>query len=78
MMSHVPDSSMPPAYAAPPRKGWFGRNWLWFVPTIVLLPICLCGGMCVVVPYFAMRGLSESGAYKLALDTVQQNAEVVQ
>ena len=76
MMSHVHDPSLPPAYAAPPRKGWFGRNWLWFVPTVVLLPICLCGGLCVGVPYFAMRGLAESGAYKIALETVQQNAAV--
>ncbi len=75
MMSHVNDPNLPPAYAQPPRKGWFGRNWLWFIPTVVLLPICLCGGLCVGVPYFAMRGLAESGAYKIALETVQQSAE---
>ncbi|MBL9124717.1 MAG: hypothetical protein JNG90_13860 [Planctomycetaceae bacterium] len=75
-MSHVPGNGLPPTYPAAPQKGWFGRNWLWFVPTIVLLPLCLCGGLCVGVPYFAMRGLAESGAYKIALETVQQNAEV--
>lgn len=76
MMSFAPDPSVPPGYASAPKKGWFGRNWLWFVPTVVLLPICLCGGLCFGGAFFAFQGLKSSEAYKMALEATQQNAEV--
>lgn len=76
MMSHVHDPSLPPAYAAPPRKGWFGRNWLWFIPSIVLLPICLCGGLCGGGFLYLRQTVVNSGAYALTLEKLRENAEV--
>ncbi len=67
----------PPRFdAEPPKRGWFGRNWLWFVPTVVILPILLCGG-CIAGIFFSVLGfIKGSDAYKLALERVQQSAEV--
>jgi len=76
MMSHVPDPSLPPAYAAPPRKGWFGRNWLWFLPSLVLLPICLCGGLCGGGFLYLRQTVVKSGAYALTLEKIRENPEV--
>lgn len=34
-----------PVQSREPEKSWFGRNWLWFVPVVILLPVmCCCGG----------------------------------
>jgi hypothetical protein len=60
----------------PPKRGWFGRNWLWFVPTIIILPILLCGGCFGVIFFAAFSAIKGSDAYKLALERVQQSPEV--
>lgn len=78
MMSHVPDPNVPPGYAAPPKKGWFGRNWWWFIPGIVLLPICLCGGICGGGFLYLQQQVKGSGAFRIALEQVQNNDEVKQ
>ena len=75
-MSQPYDPSLPPAYAAPPQKGWFGRNWWWAVPGGVLLPICLCGGLCFGGVFSVFQGMKNSEAYKLALEATQQSPEV--
>lgn len=39
------DSLSQPAFGEEPKRSWFSRNWLWFVPTLILLPVfCCCGG----------------------------------
>lgn len=76
MMSYGADPSLPPAYAQPPQKSWLGRNWLWFVPVVVLLPVCACGGICGGSFLFIMQTMKNSGAYKLALETTQENPAV--
>lgn len=45
-MSQYPSAvDMNNGQPAKPQKNWFGRNWLWFIPTIILLPVlCCCGG----------------------------------
>lgn len=62
--------------AEPPRRGWFGRNWLWFVPTIILLPLLLCGGCVGGVIVFGLRAVKDTDVYKGALQRVQDSAEV--
>lgn len=62
--------------AEPPKRGWFRRNWLWFVPTIILLPIFLCGGCFATIFYAVVSGIKGSGAYQTALERVQQSPEV--
>ena len=33
-----------PEFGPPVQRGWWSRNWLWFVPTLLLAMIVLCCG----------------------------------
>ncbi|MEM6504295.1 MAG: cytochrome c oxidase assembly factor Coa1 family protein [Planctomycetota bacterium] len=56
-----------PVYGEP-RPSWFKRNWLWFVPTLILLPFfCCCGGGGL----FLWWGLSEMKRLPPYVDTVK-------
>ena len=78
--SGMPPSGMPPAGAPPggaPRpRGWFGRNWKWFVPLVIVLPIIVCcGGVTAIVGgVFGM--IKSSEPYKYALAQAQSNPQV--
>ncbi len=76
-MSQMPDSGLPPVYAAPPQKGWFGRNWWWVIPGGVLLPMCICGSLCGGLGYFGLKQIENSEPYKLAFEGAKQDPEVV-
>jgi len=72
-MSQVP----PPRFdAEPPKRGWFGRNWLWFVPTVIVLPILLCAGCFGGLFFIGVAALKGNPAYQQALKRVQDNPEV--
>jgi hypothetical protein len=62
--------------AEPPRRGWFGRNWLWFVPTLLGIPILLCGGCIGGSVLMLINAIKGSEVYKVALERVQQSPEV--
>ncbi len=67
----------PPRFdAEPPKRGWFGRNWLWFVPTVIVLPILLCAGCFGGIFFSVVAAIKGSDAYKLALERVQQSPDV--
>jgi len=61
---------------AEPRKGWFGRNWKWFVPsgclTIIVLIAAVIGGIIFLVE----GSIKTSGAYTQALAQAQANPQV--
>jgi hypothetical protein len=59
------------AYAQPPRS-WFSRNWWWFIPAIIVVPILGCGG----VAAFRFWEIKSSSAYQQALARVQQDPQV--
>lgn len=72
------DNLSQPATGEKARPGWFKRNWLWFVPLIILLPLfCCCGGPLAML-WFGMGQVFELPPYKdsvalMELDpTVQQ------
>lgn len=73
-MSYDPQAQAMPAPSAPMGKqpGWFGRNWLWFVP-LILSPFCLCG---VCVAGLTIFGLSQGELYMKSLETVQASPQV--
>jgi hypothetical protein len=60
-----------------PRRGWFGRNWLWFVPTIIVVPVLLCGGCCGGIFLVVVGGMKKSEVYKTALEQVQNDPKVI-
>ncbi|MEM9345911.1 MAG: cytochrome c oxidase assembly factor Coa1 family protein [Planctomycetota bacterium] len=56
-----------PVYGEP-RPSWFKRNWPWFVPTMILLPVfCCCGGGGV----FLWWGLNEMEQLTPYVDTIK-------
>ena len=61
---------------AGPRKGWFGRNWKWFVPggclTIIVLIAVFVGCILAIVEGSVKR----SGAYTQALAQAQADSQV--
>ncbi len=58
---------------APRKRSWFGRNWLWFVPLVCLVPILACGGIVMLV--FGL--LKSSDAYTESLRMVRAHPKVV-
>lgn len=76
-MSQYPPPMGTPQYApVKPKKGWFGRNWFWFIPLVILLPIlCCCGGGIFMVNY-GIGQIMQSTAYTDTLTTMQQNSDV--
>jgi hypothetical protein len=56
------------------QKGWFGRNWMWFVPTagcltLVIAATLMAGGIFALV----LGTLKSSDVYKGALTRAEQN-----
>lgn len=62
--------------AEPPPRGWFGRNWLWFVPTVIILPILLCGGCIGGSLLLYLNTVKSSQPYQQALARIRENAEL--
>lgn len=60
----------------PPKRGWFRRNWLWFVPMIIIGPFLLCAGCGGLIAFTVISAIKGSDAYKLALERVQQSPDV--
>lgn len=73
-MSSAPQFDPNPA---PPRKGWFGRNWLWFVPVTLLSTGCLCCLGCGGIFVGVFQALKSSEPYQLAMAHVQNDPQVI-
>lgn len=66
----------PSAPVAAPQRGWWSRNWLWFVPTLLLgLALVCCGGPALLV-FGKMKGLSSSEPCQMAIKAVQNDPQV--
>jgi hypothetical protein len=61
----------------PEQKGWFGRNWKWFVPTGCLSLIALAGAIVVAVVYLAFGTIKSSYPYQEAMTRTRANADAV-
>lgn len=64
----------PPANKPP--KGWFGRNWLWFVPLVIVLPIVVCCGGGAALVYFGLGEFEKLPPYKDSIDLVKQDPQI--
>ena len=62
----------------PPQRGWFRRNALWFVPTLLGLGVaCVCPVACCSGTIFSIFGaLQNSEAVAMAFRLVQDSPEV--
>ncbi|HWX56844.1 MAG TPA: cytochrome c oxidase assembly factor Coa1 family protein [Verrucomicrobiae bacterium] len=80
-MSYGNAPAPPPPPAAshiPPKKGWFSRNWKWFVPLVVLTPILLIGLFAGVVLTFVFGLLKSSEPYKHGVEVVMRDPRAQQ
>jgi len=69
-------SNEPGFSAEPPERGWFARNWFWFVPLVIFLPIIVCAGCCTGVFTFGIGAMKASEPYQQALATVQEDPRI--
>jgi hypothetical protein len=62
----------------PPPRGWWSRNWMWFVPSMVAV-LCICpAGCCGGLFMTGMNVIKSSEPYQTALQRVQQDPTVIE
>jgi len=60
------------------QRGWFSRNWLWFIPTLlIVLFIFCCGGPALIGFNIASKAL-RSGPYETAMQKIQADPTLKQ
>jgi hypothetical protein len=57
------------------KRGWWSRNWLWFVPTMLLAVILLGGGAIYWALFARVHGLA---VYQTAMQTIAADRELQQ
>ncbi len=62
----------------PPRRGWWSRNWKWFVPTLLLLFVILCCGCPVGFGFWFYSRVYEVPPLQQAMQQIQSNEELAQ
>src|ERR1700752_3942738 len=71
------DPNPPPPNPTPQPKGWWGRNWKWFVPTGCLGMLVLAAGFFFFIIAIVFGALKSSDAYKTALARAKADPRVV-
>jgi Cytochrome oxidase complex assembly protein 1 len=61
----------------PEKKGWFGRNWKWFVPVGCLSMVLMIVVFIAAVVYFAFGSIKSSTVYQEAITKTRSNADVI-
>ena len=59
-----------------PRKGWWGRNWKWFVPTGCLSMLAITAGVIFLLLSLIFGMMKSSDAYKQAMVKVRASTAV--
>ncbi len=62
---------------AGPRKGWFKRNWKWFVPACCLVVFLFIAGGIAGILALIEGSIKQSGAYTQSLALAQSNPQVI-
>jgi hypothetical protein len=65
----IPDQAQKP-------RGWWSRNWKWFIPTLFLCMILLCSGCVVGIFFMIIGGLRQTEPYLPAMQQIQASKEV--
>jgi hypothetical protein len=61
----------------PENKGWFGRNWKWFVPVGCLSIVLMIVVFIAAIVYFAFGTIKSSVVYQEAITKTRSNAVVI-
>jgi hypothetical protein len=71
------DYTQPPQ-TSQPRRGWWSRNWKWFVPvgclSVIVLFLAFAGAIVAVV----FGAIKSTDAYTTALNTARQDPRVIE
>jgi hypothetical protein len=78
-MENVPPPPGHPATATqPPPRGWWSRNWKWFVPTgCCLTPLVLGGAVAAFLVLVVFGAMKQTDVYKTAVARAKSNSQVV-
>ncbi len=68
---------MEPTVLQPQRKGWWARNWKWFVPVGCLSCLAIFVGVIVLIISVVFGIMKSSDPYKQAMVAVRANEQVV-
>lgn len=69
---YVPAPPPPPV----PQKSWFSRNWKWFLPTVIGVPLLLVVLFISVILGAVFGMMKSSEPYKYAVATASHDARV--
>jgi Cytochrome oxidase complex assembly protein 1 len=67
----------PPDMNPPRQKGWFGRNWKWFVPVVCLSVVVTIGAVVAAFIFLVFGAIKSSDVYQQALAKTRSNPAVV-
>ncbi len=73
-MSHVPHD--PNMQQPQPQRGWFARNMLWLIPTIVFLPLLMCLGCCGGLFTIGINALRNAEPYTIAMERIRSEPQI--
>jgi hypothetical protein len=63
------DKGFPPS--APPPRGWWSRNWLWFVPTVLLTLVILCCGCPLGIAFWLFNKVYDLEVFQTAMQKIE-------
>ena len=66
-----------PTDIQPERRGWFGRNWKWFVPTGCLTFVLIAALLGCGIFFVFTKATKASDAYQTAFDTAKDDPRVI-
>lgn len=61
----------------PQQKGWFSRNWKWFVPVGCLSMVVMAVAVVAAIIFFIFGAMKSSDVYQQALAKARSNPDVV-
>lgn len=60
------------------QKSWFGKNWMWFVPTMGCLTLIILGALGLGTLFFGVtKLLADSTPSKYAIELASKNEKVI-
>jgi hypothetical protein len=59
-----------------PRRGWFRRNWKWFLPALFLVSVVAAAIAGFSYVQIRARGFRQNPTYQMALAEVQRSKQV--
>jgi hypothetical protein len=64
-------------YGEPQKpRGWWSRNWKWFVPTFLLIMILLCSGCVTAIIFMIIGGMRHTEPYLSTMQKIQADPQV--